>query len=259
MKQEPVEIDLKKNVLSSAFPIPNDSMDFNLPDDIFLSLGKRVPIVKREEEKKPTPRASSSAVRPKMIFTEKTRVAVTDGKRKTRTMIQKQVVQSKPKPQATRVSRQQLQLRQKDEEIFEHDESSETWSNDDPNEDVLDTLLKRERKLSEKFTMDIVNDLQDILRSPLKTNEDKNHSYGDGDADELDFDNLTRRSRRPTTSRYGSPQKRLGGGKKGRDALSEDDSIFIKQEVCEDGHSCEICGEAFETREELLGHVPIHI
>lgn len=271
IKQEPVEIDIKNNVLASVFPITEDVVEFKLPDEIFQAVGKRVPVITPEEvkQKRTAPRASASLSRPKMIYTEKTRVAVADGKRKTRMMIQKQVVQSKPKPQSTRISRQQPKIKPRQmKDPFEHDESSETWSNDDPNEDVLTNLMKRERKLSEKFTIDIVNDLQDILRSPLKTNEDRNHSNGDEDEDNLD--SSARRSRRQILSRYGSSFKK--GNFAGKDATTdpsdddddEDDeemmeTIVIKQELIEKGHVCGICGDGFESRSQLLSHVAVHI
>lgn len=247
IKQEPVDVDVKKkpNILDSVFNVTDTISEFKLPDEIFQAVGRRVPVVK-EEKKAPVKASTSSSSRPKMIYTQKTRVAVSDGKRKTKTMIQKQVVQAKAKPQSLRVSRQQQQLQQKKKELFEHDESSETWSNDDPNEDVLDTLLKRERKLSEKFTIDLVNDLQDILRSPLKTNDDKNH---DEDDELMD----TRRSRRGTFSRYGK--------KRPKEESSEDEAekVFVKQEVLEDGHVCGMCGDSFETRAQLRSHIQIHI
>lgn len=264
IKQEPIETEPKrKNVLSAAFPISDAVTEFKLPDEIFQALGKRVPVVKREEEKKPATRVAKA--RPKMIYTQKTRVAVNDGKRKTRTMIQKQVVQAKPKAQAGRVSPQKKSLPLKLKQQFEHDESSETWSNDDPNEDVLDTLMKRERKLSEKFTIDLVNDLQDILRSPLKNNEDKNHSNNE---DDEHLDMSARRSRRQIMSRYGSAafKKASGSSRKEIEPSSSEeeddeqfDQIVIKQEAFEDGHICQICGDSFETRLQLRSHVPIHI
>lgn len=260
IKQEPVETKvIVNNVLTSAFPMPEVGSEFKLPDEIFHAVGKRVPVAKREEEKKPPTRASTASSRPKMIYTQKTRVAVSDGKRKTRTMIQKQVVQSKAKPKSTRVSRQQTQ-KQIVSDPFEHGESSETWSNDDPNEDVLDTLMKRERKLSEKFTIDLVNDLQDILRSPLKMNE--NHSNGDEDDDHLDTS--ARRSRRQIMSRYGQSVFKKGNSKKSME-LSPDPSddeyeaVIVKQEMVEKIHLCGICGDSFESRAQLLNHVPIHI
>ena len=262
IKQEPVEVKVINNILSLAFPIPQESSEFKLPDEIFQAVGKRAPLIKQDEEKKPVGRAAASSSRPKMIYTQKTRVSVADGKRKTRTMIQKQVLQSKAKPQPTRVNRKQLQRKQVMKDPFEHDESSETWSNDDPNEDVLDTLLKRERKLSEKFTIDLVNDLQEILRSPLKNNEDKNHSKSDDDDENLDTS--ARRSRRHIMSRYGTSSFKKGSSKKDKEATTDpsDDEmgkVIIKQEAIEKAHVCGICGDTFDSRAQLLNHVPIHI
>lgn len=247
IKKEPVDmVELKNNVLYPAFPITSEICDFKLPDEIFQSVGKRVPVVKVEEEKKPVIRQTGTASRPKMIFTEKTRVA--DGKKKSKTMIQKQVVRSKAKPQTSKAVRQPMQAPERDP--FAHDESSETWSNDDPNEDVLDTLLKRERKLSEKFTIDLVNDLQDILRSPLKNNEDKNHSNGE----EEELDTSAAKRRRQAVSRVG--QKRVQRMEPSDE--EEPQRVIIKQEVIE-GLSCGICGDYFDSRAQLLNHVPIHI
>lgn len=249
VKQEPKAVISKKNVLAPAFLVPEDTSEFQLPDEIFQAVGKRVPVI---EVKKPFSRASTSAARPKMIYTQKTRISVADGKRKTRTMIQKQVVQAKAKPQATKVSRN------KKKGPFEHDESSETWSNDDPNEDVLDTLMKRERKLSEKFTMDLVNDLQDILRSPLKISDDKNFSNGE---DDEHLDTSARRSRRQIMSRYGTSTFRKLG-KKDRESTSEDEEMeqmVIKQEVFDEGLLCGICGDSFTSKAGLRNHISIHI
>lgn len=252
IKKEPFEIkDVKKNILYPAFPITNEICEFKLPDEIFRSIGKRVPELKVEDDKRSV-RLAGTSTRPKMIYTQKARVAAADGKRKTKTLIQKKVIQSKGKLQATRLTRQQLQEPPKD--LFDNDESSETWSNDDPNEDVLDTLLKRERKLSEKFTIDLVNDLQDILRSPLKNNEDKNFSNGEDE----DIDSSpTRRSRRQQISRSGLSQP----NKVQKLAMGEGSNrVTVKQEDDEDeGMCCGICGDSFETRGQLLSHVPIHI
>lgn len=239
IKQEPMDTDVKKpNIFDDIFEISNDVCEFHLPDEIFEGVGKRVPIMK-EEKKTPAKAMGIADSRPKMIYTQKTRVPVSEGKRKTKTMIQKQVVQSKAKP---RTNRQSLI---KEKERFEHDESSETWSNDDPNEDVLDTLLKRERKLSEKFTIDLVNDLQDILRSPLKTNEEKHH-----DGDEELCETNTKKPRR-VNSKFSK--------KRPRDESLDDEKVFVKQEVLEDGHTCGMCGDSFETRAQLRSHIQIHI
>lgn len=244
IKQEPIDTDVKKksNIFSSVFDISEIISEFKLPDEIFQDIGKRVPILK--EEKKVLMKVSPShLVRPKMIYTEKTRVAVSDGRRKTKTIIQKQNMLSKAKLQSPRKSR--LQQKQKKNNIFEHDGSSDTWSNDDPNEDVLDTLMKRERKLSEKFTIDLVNDLQDILRSPLKTNDDKSFE----DEDQLETN--TRRSRRGTFSHYGK--------KKLKQEPPESEKVLVKQEVLEDGQVCGMCGDSFDTRAQLRNHIQIHI
>jgi hypothetical protein len=228
IKQEPIDTPVKSSFVSSVElnKISKTIVEFQLPEDYFDAVSR---------DKKDNKRNMAS--RAKMIFTEKMRVF--DGKRKTRTMIQKQVLgRKKIKPQAN------------------DDSGSETCSNeDDPNEDALNVLLKRERKLSEKFTIDLVNDLQEILRSPLKLTE----KIID-DEELLDNPNnskTTRRSVRQTPSKYGSPRKSRKDEESETEEITEE-TIVIKEEFL-DGQTCEICGDSFENREELLAHVPIHI
>ncbi|CRL00943.1 CLUMA_CG014385, isoform A [Clunio marinus] len=266
------ESDLKNNLLS-AFPISKDVNkfdEFKLPDEIFQAVGQKIPSTIGKKDvggMKQNLRASTSAgSRPRMIYTQKTKLTATDGKRKKKGMIQKQVLQPKMKP--IRASRQ-VKQEKLDEETFEHDESSETWSNDDPNEDVLDTLLKRERKLSEKFTIDLVNDLQEILRSPLKLSEDKHQSMVEEDEDKTFATN--RRSCRQVKSRYGSAvrkhpmkntnKRRISSPSETSEDENDDDmeKYFIKQELPDESISCGICGDSFMTQTQLLNHVSIHI
>lgn len=254
IKEEPLDYDntiiatkkLLSSNASSILPLPSDFIfadsEFKLPDEIFQTATKKYPKV-------------SSPSRPKMIYTQKTRVQATHGKRKTKTMIQKRVLS-----RTTRLSRQrqqQLQQQKPVKQSIDEYESmeSESWSNDDPNEDVLDTLLKRERKLSEKFTSDLVNDLQEILRSPIKMPEEKKPPNGD-----------TGMNRRPVFTSYGAiaPESLstiFGSPNKDNQLLDDDEieNIVIKKEIFDDGHLCGICGDSFETRAQLLSHVPIHI
>lgn len=237
IKQEPIETPVKCSFTSShdLDKISKTFVEFQLPDEFFDLVSRE----RKEINKKP------SSSRAKMIYTEKTRVPAYDGKRKTRTMIQKQVLGQK-------------QMAQIKPQTNDDDSGSETCSNeDDPNEDALNVLLKRERKLSEKFTVDLVNDLQEILRSPLKMTEKIIE-----DEELIDNPNnskVHRRSVRQTPSKYGSPRKNSTIKDNNSDVEENiDDKITIKEEFL-DGQTCEICGDSFESREELLSHVPIHI
>lgn len=284
IKQEPIDSpssspNKKKGLLTmsfASFNLPKNIVEFQLPDEIFETVSRD-----RKVEQKKTPYSSSSSLmmggtstRPKMIFTEKTRVPVYDGKRKTRTMIQKQVMGGNKKVLLKHKFSNSRQIfeRYKLEEVEEQQtdeidsDGSETCSNDDdPNEDVLKVLMKRERKLSEKFTVDLVNDLQEILRSPLKLSE-KIIQEDDIDDEDLLDNSLSlkvRRSVRQTPSRYGTGnRKSISINQKDHDSEQEGDvseTIIIKQELFDGQASCGICGDTFDSRELLLSHVPIHI
>lgn len=283
IKQEPADIDSNsesnsssnnhsvfKGLLTQSFEsyvVPNSITEFKLPDEIFQTVSRD----RKNDEKKQQQQQVQTSSRPKMIFTEKTRVPVYDGKRKTRTMIQKQVL--KQHPTTSRMVRTiKKEVKNKPsiiQERYAYDDKnssgSETCSNeDDPNEDVLRTLLKRERKLSEKFTIDLVNDLQDILRSPIKTN-----IHIDEDDEQHNSTDVPKARRRNTVTRYSisMTNNNANGAKNDKnyydndndDSESELENVVIKQEYVNDGHVCNICGSSFSSRDQLLEHVSIHI
>lgn len=283
IKQEPIDSPSsspikKKGLLTMSFAscnLPKNIVEFQLPDEIFETVSRD----RKGEEKKTPLMMAGTSTRPKMIYTEKTRVPVYDGKRKTRTMIQKQVLGGNKKKvlssgkhkfsNSRQIFERYKMEEEADQRINEIDsDGSETCSNDDdPNEDVLKVLLKRERKLSEKFTVDLVNDLQEILRSPLKLSE-KIIQEDDGDDEDLldnSFSSKIRRSVRQTPSRYGttSSRKSFSINQKDQDSEQEEEevseTIVIKQELFDGQTSCGICGDTFDSRELLLSHVPIHI
>lgn len=289
IKQEPIDSPPtsppnKKGLLTmsfSQFDAPKKIVEFELPDEIFETVSRD----RKEQKKAPASILGGTSTRPRMIFTEKTRVPVFDGKRKSRTMIQKQILggskrnnnNNNKKSSSFTKSREFVMAKKRKEntqvEPEEEDggNGSETCSNeDDPNEDVLKVLLKRERKLSEKFTVDLVNDLHEILRSPLKLSE----KIIQDDEEEIEIDeedilegspsSSVRRSVRQTPSRYGSNRK--AENKRNHIVLDDDDDvlmleedIIVKEEEIFDGQTCQICGDTFESREQLLSHVPIHI
>lgn len=269
IKQEPVDSDAtttistsnKKGLLTASFEsyvVPDSIVEFKLPDEFFQTVSRD----RKNDDKRQVQTVKSS--RPKMIFTEKTRVPVNVGKRKTRTMIQKQILNQHPTTSSSRMQRIKKEEVRKPIIMQENDDNSsgsETCSNeDDPNEDVLHTLLKRERKLSEKFTIDLVNDLQEILRSPIKTNL----TFDDDDDQLLEVTPNNRRRR--TISRYSisMTNSNANGAKNDNQEDEQSDTedvgnIVIKQEYVSDGHICKLCGSGFTSRDQLLEHVSIHI
>jgi hypothetical protein len=119
-----------------------------------------------------------------------------------------------------------------------------------------------------------VNDLQEILRSPIKT------SINIDDEQLLEMPNSTRRNRRQTFSQSSSSFNNAStssyGGKKNHDLIGSSDDIDIVEDVRTTSigggngkivslslksleHVCGICGDIFGTRERLLEHVSIHI
>lgn len=159
------------------------------------------------------PGTSSSGSRPRMIHTQKTRVAVNDGKRKTKTVITKDIKshpESSTNPYSTlefkrsknrtvptyreipsdKISSESFPLlddgREDDGDGDDQLESnqaaldalssstSQRHQQEVPNyEDLLNQNLlmeiSRKDKYIDKYNSDIVNDLEEILRSPIKT------------------------------------------------------------------------------------------
>lgn len=193
LKYSPRKTTIKKEPLTTPMfdmsKISKKIVEFQLPDEIFET-GTR-----DRCDKKP----SMLLNRAKMIYTEKSRVPPLDKKKRTKTLIYKQVLGQK----------QLEQLKPKEVNNDTSYSESETCSNEEE-EDALDVLLKRERKLSEKFTVDLVNDLQEILRSPLKINEKLIEE--DEELVISTSNNIkVRRSVRQTPSRYGSVRKTSSG------------------------------------------------
>ncbi|XP_065091053.1 zinc finger protein 836-like [Ochlerotatus camptorhynchus] len=158
------------------------------------------------------PGSSTSGSRPRMIHTQKTRVAVNDGKRKTKTVITKDI-KSHPEGASTPYSTLEFK-RSKNRTVPTYREipsdkiSSESFpllddgreddgdgdDQSDSNQDALEALsscnsqrhkqevpnyedllnqnllmeISRKDKYIDKYNSDIVNDLEEILRSPIK-------------------------------------------------------------------------------------------
>uniref|UniRef100_U5EEZ5 C2H2-type domain-containing protein n=1 Tax=Corethrella appendiculata TaxID=1370023 RepID=U5EEZ5_9DIPT len=148
--------------------------------------------------------------RPKMIHTQKTRVPVVDGKRKTKTFITKEIKQEIVSPSSSSTNyRPRTKTVANNYQIIPsekispatfpilqgEDEQQQQLSNDIDvvtitttskrdvdatyddllNQNLLDEISKKDKYI-DKFNSDIVNDLEEILRSPIKSNLNNNNS-----------------------------------------------------------------------------------
>lgn len=216
--------------------------------------------------------------RPKMIHTEKTRVPVIDGKRKSRTLItrttskssQATVATPSPRKRATPSSRKtRTDLYDKD-----LDESN---------------LLLELSKKKFKFDPDVVNDLEEILRSPIKSKE---NSQSEDYAIDTKYRKSQRSTRRTTAAATAAAAAAVADDVShkfdiNRDYLiepikrtrrnyrksmvdvpveelilsTEPDPTIVKEEIPDEieVYTCEMCSAVFRERSQLLVHVPIHI
>lgn len=219
--------------------------------------------------------------RPKMIHTQKTRVPVEDGKRKTKTLITRTTAAKEAgHSKSTRNRTIEHKSVVKEEEAL-----TET-----------DILMELSRK-NLKYSPDVVNDLEEILRSPIK-GKDNNDEY-------ITSDVLTSYSSRPqrsstrrsvvpaalyTTAVHKSQKhhtksssdsarklkiKESPSSSSTATAIEEHDMNYeesnIKQEMEEEfilnsdvisesaKFTCSMCSAVFRDRSQLLVHVPIHI
>lgn len=223
--------------------------------------------------------------RPKMIHTQKTRVPVEDGKRKTRTLITRTAAKEASLSKSTRNRTIEHTTIVKEEDFMSSKGLTET-----------EILLELSRK-NLKYSPDVVNDLEEILRSPIK-GKDNTDEY-------ITSDVLTSYSSRPQRSStrrsvvpaalYATPahKSQKHHTKSSSESAQKlkikqspsssstvtviDDHVMhyeesdIKQEMEEefiinsDGTSeaakftCSMCSAVFRDRSQLLVHVPIHI
>lgn len=189
--------------------------------------------------RKRTHSSPQSSSRPKMIHTEKSRVSVTDGKKKSKTMVVKQSLQ--PVRFSAR-SKNQTTPSKVDSEI-------ESESED---EYVNELVIKKEG-----HQQNIVSDLTDILYSPIQR-AIADEMTSDEDLSDVD---PGRRPRRNVKSRYSAQtlkrEHQIEARNKQRTTSESKAKKVIKEEL--DEHRCEICGHLFSSRQQLLLHVPIHI
>lgn len=135
--------------------------------------------VKPAASKKRAAAASSSSSkkeppRPKMIHTQKTRVPVEDnGKRKTKTLITRTTPHQHDSPTtgaSTSRSRRKTTAAAAKHKLPEVKIENESNGDDFMNKPLSETeiLLKLSRQNNAKYNPDVFNDLEDILRSPIK-------------------------------------------------------------------------------------------
>lgn len=226
--------------------------------------------------------------RPKMIHTQKTRVPVEDGKRKTKTLITRTTAAKETRhSKNTRNRTVEHKTIVKEEDFMSSKGLTET-----------EILLELSRK-NLKYSPDVVNDLEEILRSPIK-GKDNNDEYITSDvvtsySTRPQRSSTRRRSVVPAALYATAPQKnqknhttksnsesarklkikQSPSSSSTATAIDEHDMNYedsnIKQEIEEEfilnsdptyesaKFTCSMCSAVFRDRSQLLLHVPIHI
>lgn len=239
---------------------------------------------------------------PKMIHTQKTRVVADDGKRRSRTMVVRREPTPPPPPApapvATPPSRGNRSKRgaASTSQTLVTTPTKQTRHSTKQDRDLDNSLVESDlllelAKKNLNYSSDVVNDLEEILRSPIKLRETSDeHAYNDlvtDDALTADVDltqtHNTRNSKRINTRQTqirATPIKTAVAPTRAKSARtstriskqSADDELInsivrnIKQEkeesytmTSEEFFTCEMCSAVFRDRAQLLVHVPIHI
>lgn len=190
---------------------------------------------------------SQQTSRPKMIHTQKMRVPVEDGKRKTRTLITRTSAKDSHDLVPSRISKRN-EKKQKNSNHYVKDD--------------MDLLLESSRKHL-KFP-EVVNDLEEIFRSPIKSRE-SNDEYIISDMHHHQPAKRTSKRNVTPTNRYGVDKRRMVEEKLNKSTeapLPEPLNIKIEAEASfssDDVFTCEMCSAVFRDRAQLLVHVPVHI
>lgn len=198
----------------------------------------------RKRSSKPESQSQHTS-RPKMIHTQKMRVPVEDGKRKTRTLITRTSAKDVHETTPVRISKRNEKKRK----------SSNHYVKDD-----MDLLLESSRKHL-KFP-EVVNDLEEIFRSPIKSRE-SNDEYITSDVPPPTVSKRTSKRNSVPTNRYGAEKRSSTGAKLSKSIdlpLADPLNIKIEAEASfDDVFTCEMCSAVFRDRSQLLDHVPVHI
>lgn len=160
--------------------------------------------------------ANANVSRPKMIHTQKTRVPVEDGKRKSRTLVTRSApepVASSPPPSASKIKARRMVAGTQPPKLDYIEQNAspakQTRNSAKSNRDIDSSLAESNLllELSKKnlnYSPDVVNDLEEILRSPIKSKDSLDdplqdaHDATDTIIDELPSKN-TRVSKRIST------------------------------------------------------------
>lgn len=241
----------------------------------------------------PTESTSSAASRPKMIHTQKTRVQIDDGKRKSRTLITRSAQQAEPLPPpppapATPTSkrsrrstaRQAAKMNNTETTVSPVKQNRSSVKVEHINNDFSEANLLRElSKKSIHYSPDVVSDLEEILRSPIKSKESNEERLAEDSALHVKTPpgRNTRLSKRlsnrnsPGNTDVPRPTPVRSSARKAKVSTTDDEllnsiAMNIKQEkeesytmTSDEFFTCEMCSAVFRDRAQLLVHVPIHI
>lgn len=239
-------------------------------------------------------RAASAAQqnsRPKMIHTEKTRVPIIDGKRKSKTLITRTTSKSTASNTTTTKTASSSSRKRGNAR-----KTTTSYNDNMYNKNLDETNLLLELSQNKfKFDPDVVNDLEEILRSPIKSKDNSylEDYYATTPSSTHERTPTTRSSRRLTAGnrKLSPPQQqqynsRSSTGKRQsnrKPILSPTSTTIqkmpavvpinvddIKEEVIDDivderitdeieVYTCEMCSAVFRDRSQLLVHVPVHI
>uniref|UniRef100_A0A336LH41 CSON009975 protein n=1 Tax=Culicoides sonorensis TaxID=179676 RepID=A0A336LH41_CULSO len=235
-----------------------DEEDFCLPQEILSD------VKQQNEEVKGKDSSRNARNKPKMIHTEKVRD--TQSNKRTRTLINRTetnldfltLTPSKIKPEDTSFP------------LLDDGKPLSVETSPDRNvkldEDFLMAIVKK-NKYTEKFNSDIVNDLKEILQSPVKPKIESSPT-------KIETPTRPRRNIKPSlkvlestptkstqNSSYSS-RIRIQNRKNTQDADDVNENIdkSIKEELEQDSnHECQICGDKFESRTLLMSHAQVHM
>lgn len=229
----------------------NNPANLTIPENIFMDPGSSKDTLKSVSTN------ITSSGRPKMIHTQKAKIQMPDGSRKTTTLVTKPGNKSQTQKNSKETKKSASSTRSRSHRLLTKPKRFRESPNQEPADglDIID-----ERRYSERFDKDIVHDLQEILRSPVKQ---KNSSDADqGKRRSKRQENRRGKLEETQTSNIDLEESLKDDIVAPKDSEEDEDDIksSIKQEVADDNeNSCEICGEAFESRQKLLQHIRIHI
>lgn len=213
---------------------------------------------KRETKK------SEAAARPKMIHTEKTRVATDEGsKRRTKTLITRTDVGSSSRASKTSSRRSRTATAPSTSTSF----SGSSGGGIMMDADILEELST---KKLDHYSSDLVNDLEQILRSPIKKppTSSPEVKVKTEPIEQTRTSLRQRRSRAPITSAASTStaDKSPSDSDSASRQMELKSVIKVEREVPQDANDpsnelfqCSMCRAIFSDRSQLLSHVNIHI